>query len=477
MISKSRRPSHRRRPATLAVVVGLAIALLGVGTATPTMATAEATTVAAAPAVTGVSPSSGTAAGGTTVTLSGRGFTGTTKVLFGLVAGTDVTVVSDSTITVVSPAEAPGVHNIYVTTPVGTSPAVSADVYTLTGPIITGVAPPSGRPAGGTAVTLTGRGFTGTTKVMFGTVAATSVTVVSDSTITLRSPAEAPGVHNIYVTTPVGTSPAAAADLYTFTAPGIEEILPTSGPFAGGNTVTVNGDGLGNGFAGTTKVMFGTVPGTSIKVVNDYTITVTAPAEPPGVHNVFVTTPVGTTPATPGDLYTYTGPTVTGVSPSVGTSTGGTTVTLTGSGFTGTTKVLFGSTAGTNVTVVNDSTITVVSPPEPPIGYNIFVTTPVGTSLATQANMFQVNPPQVFAISPSSGPSSGGTTVTVTGSAFTGATTVTFGTVAGTDVTVVNDSTITVVAPAEAPGVHTVYVTTPIGGTSPAGYEDQYTFT
>jgi hypothetical protein len=49
---------------------------------------------ATVPAVTGVSPASGTTAGGTTVTITGSGFTGATKVVFGAVAATSYTVVS-----------------------------------------------------------------------------------------------------------------------------------------------------------------------------------------------------------------------------------------------------------------------------------------------------------------------------------------------------------------------------------------------
>src|SRR5215469_13496530 len=56
------------------------------------------------PAVTGVSPSAGPASGGTSVTLTGTGFTGATAVQFGGTAATSFTVNSDISITAVSPA-------------------------------------------------------------------------------------------------------------------------------------------------------------------------------------------------------------------------------------------------------------------------------------------------------------------------------------------------------------------------------------
>jgi hypothetical protein len=53
-------------------------------------------------------------------------------VSFGPDAGTGVTVVSATEITAASPAHAAGKVNVKVTTPAGTSPAVTADQYTYT---------------------------------------------------------------------------------------------------------------------------------------------------------------------------------------------------------------------------------------------------------------------------------------------------------------------------------------------------------
>ena len=80
--------------------------------------------------VTAVSPTSGTTAGGTTVTVTGSGFTGATKVAFGTVSA-GYTVVSSTRITAVSPAETSGLRNIFVTGPGGTSPAVTADQFNV----------------------------------------------------------------------------------------------------------------------------------------------------------------------------------------------------------------------------------------------------------------------------------------------------------------------------------------------------------
>ena len=84
--------------------------------------------------------------------------------------------------------------------------------------------------------------------------------------------------------------------------------------------------------------------------------------------------------------------------------------------------------------------------------------------------------PVVTAVSPSSGSHNGGTSVTVSGSFFTGATTVTFN---GLSVpfTVVNDTTITATAPPGATGTTVdIFVTTP-GGTTSQVSGDRFTYT
>jgi hypothetical protein len=133
------------------------------------------------------------------------------------VAATSFSVVSSTQITAVSPPQAAGFHNIYVTTPVGTSAPVADDQFTYVAAIVSSISPTSGPTTGGTTVTITGAGFTGATKVAFGTDAATSFNVVSSTLITAVSPPQAAGFHNIYVTTPVGTSAPVAADRFTYT--------------------------------------------------------------------------------------------------------------------------------------------------------------------------------------------------------------------------------------------------------------------
>jgi len=63
--------------------------------------------------------------------------------------------------------------------------------------------------------------------------------------------------------------------------------------------------------------------------------------------------------------------------------------------------------------------------------------------------------PSITKISPTSGPPAGGTKVSITGTGFTGATKVAFGTIAATTFSVVSSTTITAVSPAQAASTQT----------------------
>ena len=76
-----------------------------------------------------------------------------------------------------------------------------------------------------------------------------------------------------------------------------------------------------------------------------------------------------------------------------------------------------------------------------------------------------VDPPSISSVTPNYGPTAGGTTITITGTALTDASAVTVRGRAATSVTVVNDTTVTAVTPAGSVGAANVQVTTP-GGTA-----------
>jgi hypothetical protein len=82
----------------------------------------------------------------------------------------------------------------------------SATIDVIPSPVVTTISPTSGDKDGGTPVTITGTGFTGTTSVTFGGVLATSVIVLSDTEITCVAPAGPAGPVNVVVTNSSGSS-------------------------------------------------------------------------------------------------------------------------------------------------------------------------------------------------------------------------------------------------------------------------------
>ncbi len=412
-------------------------------------------TYVAAPTVTGISPSSGPAAGSTSVTITGTNLTGATSVTIGGASATGVTVVNSTTITATTPAGTAGARDVAVTTPGGTGTGAGLFTY-IAAPTVTGISPSSGPISGGTSVTITGTNLTDASSVTIGGASATGVTVVNSTTITATTPAGTVGARDVAVTTPGGTG--TGAGLFTYVAaPTVTGISPGSGPSTGGTSVTITGTNLTDA----SSVTIGGASATGVTVVNSTTITATTPAGTAGARDVAVTTPGGT--GTGAGLFTYVAaPTVTGVSPSYGTTLGGTSVTITGTNLTGATSVTIGGASATGVTVVNSTTITATTPAGTAGAKDVAVTTTGGTG--TGSSLFTyIAAPTVTGISPSSGPTAGGTSVAIIGTSFTGATSVTIGGVAATGVTVVNNTTITATTPAGTVGAKDVVVTNAVG--------------
>jgi hypothetical protein len=248
---------------------------------------------AAPPSITSISPSSGAATGGTSVTISGSNFTAPVGVTFGGVAAASVTFNSSSSVTAVTPGGTAGPVEVKLTNADATS--ASATFTYIAAPSITSIAPVSGTNAGGTAIVITGTGFQSGATVKLGGVAATNVSVASSTTITATTPAHATGDQSavavdLLVTNPDGQS-ATRSNAFTYNAPFVailkaNVVLVSSGPTSGGTSVTI----LGSGFTGGgLSVTFGGVAATSVLVVNDTTATVVTPAHGAGVVDVVVT--------------------------------------------------------------------------------------------------------------------------------------------------------------------------------------------
>ncbi len=389
-----------------------------------------------------------TASAGTTVTITGTGFTGATAVSFGGVAATSYTVVSATSITAVVGSGASG--SISVTTGGGT--ASLAGFTFIETPTISSFTPTTANT--GTTVTITGTNFSGATAVSFGGTAATSYFVINNTTITALVGAGASG--SISVTTSGGTG-SLVGFTYQNTNPTIISFTPTTA--SSGTTVTITG----TNFSGATAVSFGGVAATSFSIINSTTITAVVSAGASGIVSVATS---GGTVSLGGFTFQNTNPTIISFTPT--TASSGTTVTITGTNFSGATAVNFGGVAATSFSVINNTTITaVVSAGASGI---VSVATSGGTA-SLGGFTFQNTNPTITSFTPTA--ASTGTTVTITGTNFTGATGVSFGGVAATSFSVINSTTITAVVSAGASGI--VSVATSGGTVSLGGFTFQNT--
>ena len=434
------------------------------------------------------------------VVITGSGFTGATGVSFG---GTDVTStvypclsspagcfnqVNDTEIDADTPVESSGTVDVVVD---GGSANGPADDYSyFDPPTVTSVDSPQDQGATGVAVAGSNYSYPGVTPLQSGvnevdlnptgpgsTIKITNTCGVGtppncfnfedDSDLTIDLPSTVPaGTYDVQVLTPGGTSATSVNDeLTVLPPPTLTTLTPSSGSTVGGNNVNLTG----TNFTGATDVNWGSDDintvcgtGTCFTVNSDTSITVdNVPANGAGQISVTVTTPNGTSGSKP---YTYVPPpALTTLTPSSGSTLGGNNVNLTGTSFTGATDVNWGSDdintvcgTGTCFTVNSDTSITVENVPgnsPGPIG--VTVTTAYGNSGSKMYTY--VPPPTLTTLTPSSGSTLGGNNVNLTGTNFTGATDVNWGTVedintvcgTGTCFTVNSATSITVSSPAQ----------------------------
>lgn len=432
---------------------------------------------APAPTVTSVTPNIGPSAGGTAITIAGTGFVAGATVTIGGAAATGVTVVSATSITATTPAGTPGAVTVTVRNADGQAANVGGGfTYQHPQPTVTTVAPATGTSAGGTAITVTGTGFRAGATVRVGGIAlATSVVLVDPTTITAVTPAGLVGANAVTVTnTDAQTGTLASGFTYTAAAaPAITSVAPAAGSVAGGTVITITGSGFVNG----ATVTVGGTAATSVTVVNATTITATTPTtSTSGVTTVAVTNPDTQSGSLAGG-YTYNplaAPTVTAVSPNTGPAAGGTSITITGTGFVTGATVSIGGVAATSVVVASATSITAITPQRPAGAVPVVVTNTDGQSgsLLAAFTASANTAPTVSSVSPNTGTTSGGTSISITGTGFLPNAVVVIGGVAASGVTVVNGTTITATAPAHAAGAVAVTVTNYDGlaGTNATGY-------
>jgi len=137
--------------------------------------------------------------------------------------------------------------------------------------------------------------------------------------------------------------------------------------------------------------------------------------------------------------------------------------------------VYFGNQQATAVIFEGSTTLRAVAPAGEG-GVDVRVEEAGSDSDAQPVDVFTYGPPVVTGLSPSTGPSAGGTRVTIGGVGFAIGAQVFFGSVACTQVRVTSSRSIEVIVPAGTPGGVDVTVTTP-AGTSTRSPSDRFAYT
>lgn len=384
------------------------------------------------PVVTGVSPEFGTTAGGTLVTISGTNFWPGIEVFFDGVPGTGLQRVDSNTILVKTPAHQVGLVDVTVANQDGGAytyydPAATPAKgfwYAEPGssPAITGISPAQGRAGEITAVTISGRDFRPSAKVLFGVTEAVVDEVYYD-TILVRAPALPKGKVDVTVVNQdLGSVVLKNGFEYKSSVPKILSVAPAEGKTAGGDTVVIKGQDFRQG--SNFKVYFGANLATVASWLDDNTIKVTTPTGPLGYVTVRVVNN-DLEEATKANGFLYKNPasepTITGVDPAQGPTTGGTWVDITGTQFWQEARVYFQGEASPDVRVVSESLIRAKVPAYQAGAVDVTVVNYDGGSATASGAFTYVTPgssPRIDGLNPSKGPTLGGTEVTITGMDF-----------------------------------------------------------
>ena len=387
------------------------------------------------PTVTRVTPSSGSVLGGTRVTLRGSDFEDPAGVWFGAVPATNVVVIDANTLAATSPAGSIGPVSLRVETSGGS--ADLPDAFTYVRELrLDAVSPQRIPDEGGAQVTLTGKGFSSESVVLFDRTPLRGMTVVDAETITGYTPALSIGRPEVRVIT--RDAAVRRTDVaVVYGTPDIDGLSPGYGPIAGGTMQEVLGEGLSDA----QTVQLGAVAATGVGVLESGRLSFVAPALSEGIHAVEIANPdasgrregvyVAYDPSR-GELH------VVGVSPArapVGTAV----VTVVGGGFGSDSQVSIGN-QRLLVRSQTDHAIRVELPSGLGAGTHTLDVTDGRSTVSATVELYA--PMTLVSISPSSGPASGGTQVTLTGTGFDATAVPRIGGVPLTEVVRVSDSTL-----------------------------------
>ena len=425
--------------------------------ATATLAGAFTYTTQAAPlSIEALIPVFCSSAGGTSVSLVGKGIMQGAWAYVGGVPVLGVEVIDSTVAIIVTPPLPSGQYDVYLSNPDGGTALVKDGLRAVEPtkmgppPTVSKVTPTAGSALGGATVTVTGTQLDLMAQVLLdGKPVAAKV--APPNSLTFVAPKHEPGLVTLTVVNPDGQSAKAQSGfLYLPQVPVVYWMTPPEGPLAGTTQVQVVGDDFDDG----DTVTIGGKPCAAPKVTAGNVITCTVPAgDAIGSVDVIVTTPSGLTGMLPKG-YTYTGtavaPTLQAVVPAEGPALGGNYLVLQGKNLPSDASV----TVGGNVAAIVGATATavvVIAPAGKAGPADVVVQGGNGTAKLANGYTYTEPPPAgLSACNPNHGPSAGGIAVAIQGANLPADGQVLFGAVPATTVVSASPTALVVILP---PGV------------------------
>jgi hypothetical protein len=290
-------------------------------------------------------------------------------------------------------------------------------------PRIDDVDPKHGPTSGGAAVTLRGSGFEAGCAVLVGGAPLEDVTVVSDAEVRFVTPPRpAPGAVDVAVVTRSGLRYGVPlAFTYVKPAPRVTSVSPEHGANAGGTELVVRGQDFDPGAA----VFVCGIAVTATWKSPEEVVVVTPPVARDGLVDVRVVNAdeqAGVAEKAFRYLAPLPPPELRQVGPSRGSQAGGLKVALYGESFAEGVTVRFGGVPAASVRFLTGKEIEAVTPAFTGHGeVAVEVVNPDGASSALAAAFtYEPKPaPQITGITPTAGPTTGGTRVLIEGTSFT----------------------------------------------------------
>lgn len=420
-------------------------------------------------------PSQGTTAGGTQVSLTGKGFGPGAAVFMGGVP-VPALLESPAAMSLVTPAHASGLVDISVTSASGWTATLSdAFNFVLEPPFVATLAPDWGKPEGGAKVVIAGQGFHPKAVVTFGSKPA-KVISATNTALTVTAPPHTVGKVDVTVTNPdFLTHTLKSGFSYTSSEPGkevaISAIIPDTASKVGGSTHVLQGNGFGLG----TSLIIGSTLVKKVQVIDAKTLKFEAPSLPVGAHTVKVVVPSVGSATAPNAFFAWeptskgVKPLVKAVHPGIGPISGGTVALIRVVPADLKAKVFFGGKLASVLGADGADALVVETPAHLAGPVNVSVMLPDGKA-HTLLNAFTyykpapgVKPPLLTQVKASSGADAGGEKITYSGQEFAPGSLAFLGFRPLTGVALQSSASLTGITPAHPQGLVAAAVTRPDG--------------